>query len=59
MDDTIFIETIIEAQAVLARHLSGEHVSAEETVAELLKLLDSPELVNALATRGYSSAAFR
>ena len=59
MNDNIFIETILEAQAILARHAAGERVSPEETIAQLMKLLDSPELVQALSERGFSSQAFR
>ena len=58
MGDDIFIDTILEAQAIVARHLAGEHASAEETIAKLMRLLDSTELVKALAKRGYSSKAF-
>jgi hypothetical protein len=32
--------------------------SAEETIAQLVKLLDSVELVEELAKRGFSSKAF-
>ena len=42
MGDDIFIDTILEAQAI----------------AKLMQLLDSTELVKALAKRGYSSKAF-
>jgi hypothetical protein len=59
MDDHILIETILEAQAIVARHIAGERISAEETINELVKLLDSVELVKELAKRGYSSKAFR
>jgi hypothetical protein len=55
---TFSIDTILEAQAIVARHLAGEHASAEETIAKLMQLLDSTELVKALAKRGYSSKAF-
>jgi hypothetical protein len=48
---------ILEAQAILARHIAGEHASAEETIAKLMQLLDSTELVKALAQRGFSSKA--
>jgi hypothetical protein len=58
MSNDIFIDTILEAQAIVARHLAGEHASAEETIAKLMQLLDSTELVKALAKRGYSSKAF-
>jgi hypothetical protein len=58
MDDTVLVETIREAQAILARHIAGEHASADETIANLFKLLDSPEVVKALADRGFSSEAF-
>jgi len=58
MSDDIFIDTILEAQAIVARHLAGEHASADETIAKLMQLLDSTELVKALAKRGYSSKAF-
>jgi len=60
MNNDIFIDTILEAQAILARHLAGEHASAEETIAKLMQLLDGPELVKvkALAKRGFSSKAF-
>ena len=58
MSDDIFIDTILEAQAIVARHIAGEHASAEETIAKLMQLLDSTELVKALAKRGYSSKAF-
>ena len=58
MSDDIFIDTILEAQAIVARHLAGEHASAEETIAKLMQLLDNTELVKALAKRGYSSKAF-
>jgi len=50
--------TILEAQAIVARHIAGEHASAEETIAKLMQLLDSTELVKALAQRGFSSKAF-
>jgi hypothetical protein len=53
----VFINTILEAQAILARHIAGEHASAEETIAKLMQLLDSTELVKALARRGFSSKA--
>lgn len=58
MDDSILIDTILEAQAVVARHVPGDHASAEATIAELVKVLDSVELVEELAKRGYSSKAF-
>jgi hypothetical protein len=58
MGDDIFIDTILEAQAIVARHIAGEHASAEETIANLMHLLDSSELVLALANRGFSSKAF-
>jgi len=59
MDDYILIDTILEAQAVVARHFAGrERVSAEETIKQLVQLLDSVELVKELAKRGYSSKAF-
>ena len=58
MSDDIFIDTILEAQAIVARHLAGEHASAEETIAQRMQLLDSSELVKALAKRGFSSKAF-
>jgi hypothetical protein len=59
MDDYILIDTILEAQAVVARHIAGrERVSAEETIKQLGQLLDSVELVKELAKRGYSSKAF-
>ena len=58
MSDDIFIDTILEAQAILARHIAGEHVAAEETIAKLVQLLDGTELVKALAKRGFSSKAF-
>ena len=58
MSDDIFIDTILEAQAIVARHIAGEHASADETIAKLMQLLDSTELVKALAKRGYSSKAF-
>jgi hypothetical protein len=50
-NDNVFIDTIPEAQAILARHIAGEHASAEET--KLIQLLDSSELVKALAKRGW------
>ena len=59
MNDAILIETILEAQAILARHIAGEHASADDTIAQLLKLLDSAELVNALAERGHENRAFK
>jgi hypothetical protein len=59
MDDAILVETIREAQAILARHVAGEHASSDETVAKLLQLFDSPEGVKALADRGFSSEAFK
>jgi hypothetical protein len=59
MDDAILIQTILEAQAILARHLSGEHASTDDTIANLVKLFDSAELVEELAKRGYSSRPFR
>jgi hypothetical protein len=59
MDDHILIDTILEAQAIVARHIAGERISAEEAINELAKLLDSVELVKELAKRGYSSEAFR
>jgi hypothetical protein len=55
MNNDIFIDTILEAQAILARHLAGEHASAEETIAKLMQLLDGTELVKAW---GFSSKAF-
>jgi len=58
MSDDIFIDTILKAQAILARHIAGEHASAEDTVAKLMQLLDSTELVKALAKQGFSSKAF-
>jgi hypothetical protein len=58
MDDAVLVETIREAQAILSRHMSQEHVSAEETIALLVRLLDSPEVVKALADRGFFSEAF-
>ena len=59
MDDHILIDTILEAQAIVARHIAGERISAEEAINELAKLLDSVELAKELARRGYSSEAFR
>ena len=59
MDDHILIDTILEAQAIVARHVAGERISAEETINELAQLLDSVELVNELSKRAYSSEAFR
>jgi hypothetical protein len=59
MDDAILIETILEAQAILARHVSGERASADDTIANLFKLFDSAELVEELAKRGHSSRPFR
>ncbi len=53
MGDDIFIDTILEAQAIVARHIAGEHASAEETIAKLMQLLDGTELVKALAKRGF------
>jgi hypothetical protein len=58
MSDDIFIDTILKAQAIIARHIAGEHASAEETIAKLTQLLDNTELVKALAKRGFSSKAF-
>jgi hypothetical protein len=58
MSDDIFIDTILEAQAIVARHIAGEHASADETIAKLMQLLDSTELVKALAKRGFLSKAF-
>jgi hypothetical protein len=49
MNDNIFIDTILEVQAILAR----EHASAEETIAKLMQLLDSTELVKPLAKRDF------
>jgi hypothetical protein len=57
MNDNIFIDTILEAQAILARHIAGEHASAEETISKLMQLLDSTELVKALAKLGFLSKA--
>jgi hypothetical protein len=34
MNDNIFIDTILEAQAILARHVAGEHACAEETISK-------------------------
>ncbi len=59
MDDTVLVETIREAQAILARHMGGEHASADDTVNQLMRLFDSQEVVKALADRGFSSEAFR
>lgn len=59
MDDAVLIATIREAQAILSRHLAGEHVSADETVNLLVQLFDSAELIKALADRGFPSEAFR
>jgi hypothetical protein len=59
MSDNIFIDTILEAQAILARHNAREHASAEATVTQLIQLLDSIELVKALKERGFSSKAFK
>jgi hypothetical protein len=53
MNENVFIDTILEAQAILARHIAGEHASAEETIAKLMQLLDSAELVKAPAKRGF------
>ena len=58
MNDDVFIDTILVAQAILARHIAGEHASAEETIAKLMQLLDGTELVKALAKKGFSSQAF-
>ena len=58
MSDDIFIDTILVALAIVARHLAGEHASADETIAKLMQLLDNTELVKALAKRGFSSKAF-
>jgi hypothetical protein len=58
MNDALFIDTILEAQAILARHIAGEHASAEESIAQLVQLLDNAELVKALAERGFASKAF-
>jgi hypothetical protein len=52
-DDSILIDTIIEARSILDRHVSREHASAEDTISQLLLLLDSGELVKALAERGH------
>ena len=46
------------AREIGARHIAGEHASGEETIAKLMQLLDSTELVKALAKRGFSSTAF-
>ena len=59
MNDAILIDTILEAQAILARHIAGEHASADDTIAQLLKLLDSAELVKVLAERGHENRAFK
>ena len=59
MDDTILVETIREAQTILARHSEQEHPSADETLALLMQLLDSAEVVKALAGRGFTSEAFK
>jgi hypothetical protein len=32
-DDAILIETILEAQTILARHFAGERASADDTLA--------------------------
>ena len=58
MSYDIFIDPILEAQAIVSRHLAGEHASADETIAKLMQLLDNTELVKALAKRGFSSKAF-
>jgi predicted transcriptional regulator len=57
MNDNVLIDTILEAQVILARHIAGERASAEETNAKLIQLLDSSELVKAHAKRGFSSKA--
>jgi len=59
MDDTVFVETVREAQAILARHSEQEHPSSDETLALLLQLLDSAEVVKALAERGFTSSPFK
>lgn len=59
MDDAVLVETIREAQAILARHSAGEHPSSDDTIAQLMQLLDGAEVVKALADRGFPSAAFR
>ncbi len=59
MDDAVLVETIREAQAILARHMAGEHASADETIANLMQLFDSADVVEALAARGFSSEAFK
>jgi hypothetical protein len=59
MGDDVFVETIREAQAILARHVAEEHASAEETINQLIQLFDDGEIVKALAARGFSSEAFR
>jgi hypothetical protein len=53
MDDAILIETILEAQAILARHVSGEHASADDTIANLFKLFDSADLVEEIRRGTY------
>jgi hypothetical protein len=59
VDDTILVETIREAQAIIARHREGVHPSADDTIAQLMQLLDSAEVVKALADRGFPIDAFR
>jgi hypothetical protein len=33
MNDNVFIDTILEAQEILAGHIAREHASAEGTIA--------------------------
>jgi hypothetical protein len=56
---TTYWSTRSSKQAIVARHIAGERISAEETINELAQLLDSVESVKELAKRGYSSEAFR
>jgi len=35
MNDNVFIDTLLEAQAILARHIAGEDASAEEEPASI------------------------
>ena len=58
MNDDLFVETVREAQAILARHVAGEHASADETINQLIQLFDDAEIVKALAARGFASEAF-
>jgi hypothetical protein len=54
-DEELIIYAMREAQSVLARHIERSPQDAEETIAQLLEILDRQDVVNATdrLCRGY------